>query len=382
MGNDDRNSYTLDGIKIFEDKSKLSGEAIDVDYSFGVWNGYERRNRVFMMSGDEPDVMQINYNWLYEYSTDGNGYYDLSTLDGLDLSGYNDDDLKYGTIDGKLNAIPIAYNSLVFYCNKDIYDSYGLDLPTTWEDLFEAAALMREDGIYPLGVGKKHLFIILIAYYEQCTGEKIFDESGAYVGDVNAISFMLSFYKKLMDEKVIPYYDDFGAEAFVNEKCAGAVLWASDADRYCESLIERGVNVVLCDNLTTTNPLSYGWYAKPATMYAISINTENEDSAAKFLDFLINDEDMIKLQGTEKGIPASSYARKILEDEGMLDGSVAEAGFAILDDLENTDVMIPSMEDSDVIDLFKNVSDKYIYNQNTLSECAEEFDESIRILLN
>jgi oligogalacturonide transport system substrate-binding protein len=50
-----------------------------------------------MNSGTNADVMQINFNWLEEYSADGTGYYDLNKLkDLIDLSGYTSEDLKVG----------------------------------------------------------------------------------------------------------------------------------------------------------------------------------------------------------------------------------------------------------------------------------------------
>ena len=69
--------------------------------------------------------MQINYGWLSQYSPDGEGYYDLYQLsDYIDLSGYSQADLDFGTVNGKLNALPIAYNSTVTFYNKDIFDKY------------------------------------------------------------------------------------------------------------------------------------------------------------------------------------------------------------------------------------------------------------------
>ena len=82
-GNDDRNSYTLEGVQEFMEKNP----EIAVDTTYSVWSGYEQKERIHMMSGTEPDLMQINYNWIHTYSPDGNGYYDLYQLgDTLDLT--------------------------------------------------------------------------------------------------------------------------------------------------------------------------------------------------------------------------------------------------------------------------------------------------------
>ena len=37
---------------------------------------------------------------------------------------------------GKLNALPIAFNSYEFYYNALIWEKYNLEFPESWDDLF------------------------------------------------------------------------------------------------------------------------------------------------------------------------------------------------------------------------------------------------------
>ncbi|WP_051233818.1 ABC transporter substrate-binding protein [Butyrivibrio sp. NC3005] len=379
-GNDERHHYTLQALDLFE----KDNPDIKVSYSFGVWDGYERRNRIYMLSGTEPDVMQINYNWLNEYSFDGKGYYDINKLrNSIDLSGYRELDLSYGMMNGKLNAIPIAYNSIMCGYNVDIFKRYQMDIPKTWDDLFAAAKVMKRDGIYPMGIGKKHLFMVLMAHYEQESGKKIFNEKGEYIGDEKAMKSMLEFGKKLLDEKVIPYYDGFGVDSFSSGKCAGVMYWASDAGRYNDKLEEKGMKSVVEYPPVMNNSQLYGWYVKPATMYAIRKNIEDENAAANLLNFLINNSEMIKLQGTEKGIPINKHAREVLAKENMLEGAVAQAGFMIFKIVDKTSNMIPSMEKAEILDAFKDVSDRYFFEKENLDNSAKMMnDRFIKILEN
>ena len=373
-GNDVRHIYTLKGIDLFQ---KQNPEIL-VNYKFGVWDGYELKNRVRMNSGTNADVMQINFNWLEEYSADGTGYYDLNKLkDQIDLSGYTSEDLKVGQRQDKLNAIPIAYNSTVFFYNKTIYDKYDLPIPETWDDLFAAAARMRDDGIYPLGVVKKHLFQCLMAYYEQTTGRVMFNDTGfrMYKEDVE---YVLEFIKKLVDEKVIPLTDDFSAEDFTTGKVAGVGCWNSDASRYCEGLSNRGENIVIGVNIGSENGSKrYGWYIKPATMYAISAGTEHPKEAAALLNFLVNDKEMILLQGTEKGVPVNRNARTILKEANKLRGFEYKANVSMMSNRERMGVMIPLMENATVVDTFKKMGDEYIFGRMSLSDCADQILETV-----
>ncbi len=100
-----------------------------------------------MESGNVPDVMQINYGWIDTYSPDGDGYYDLKTLDQyIDFTNYDSDDLIYGIRDGKLNGLPIALNTATVFHNENLYKEYGINPPKTWDDIFEVASLVKEDG--------------------------------------------------------------------------------------------------------------------------------------------------------------------------------------------------------------------------------------------
>jgi len=377
-GNDPRHLYTMEGVDIF----MKNNPDISVEYSYGIWNGYETRNKVYMKSHTEPDVMQINYNWLSQYSPDGNGYYDLNQLlEYIDLSGYDKSDLDFGTVNGKLNALPIAYNSAVTFYNKDIYDKYGLDIPETWDDLFDAALVMSKDEIYPLGGVKKHVFTLLLAYYEQTKNERAFDDDGNCQLDVEEIEYLLEFYKRLIDEKVLIPIDSFDRTLLSDGKLAGVIFWISDIENYCSSIGEIGTPVL--GRYLTNDPDSplTGWYKKPATMYAISAGSENPEAAARLLNFLVNDPEMAILQGTEKGIPVSKHALNAVEEAGVLKGYSVEANNQMLEAGDALKIMIPAMENDSLIDIFKTNSDAYIYDKVSIEEAAQSIYDSINKLV-
>ena len=373
-GNDPRHLYTMEGV----DEFMAENPDIRVEYKYGIWNGYETRNKVFMKSHTEPDVMQINYGWLPQYSPDGDGYYDLYKLtDYIDLSGYEETDLQFGTVNGKLNALPIAYNSVVTYYNKDIYDKYGLAVPETWDDLFASAEAMSDDGIYPIGGVKKHVFMLLFAYYEQTKGESVFDEDGTCQLDVDEIAYILDFYKSLIDKKVLIPIDRFDRNLLSTGELAGAIFWISDINNYCSSIGEIGTPALGKYLKNDAEDPVIGWYKKPATMYAISAGSEHPDAAARLLNYLVNNPKMAVLQATEKGIPVSTYALKAIEEEGLLEGYSVDANNQMIEAGDSLKIMITAMEDDAIIEIFKTNADAYIYDKITLEEAAEKIYNEI-----
>lgn len=377
-GNDKRHEYTMEGIDCFEELYP----DIDVSCRYAEWNGYENRYKVRTESNTQEDVMQINYAWLDKYSEDGNGYYNLYELqDYIDLSSYSEEDLSYGVVDGKLNAVPIAFNTSTIFFDQNLLDKYDIDVPETWDDYFAAAKILSKDGIYVLGMGKKQVFFLCVAHYEQTTGKNVFSEDGDLIISRADMSEIISFYKMLIDEMVVMPIDEFGLNKFSSGECAGTVIWVSDSGNYCGELEKNGGKPVISDYPVEPGAKKTGWYIKPATMYAISKDTEHPEESAKLLNYLVNSKEMALLQKTEKGVPTSQKAYTYLEENGDLNSYETIATEKMEDYKSNLDTIIPSLENDDILTLFKTECDKYLYGKITLDECTDNVYSGIRDIL-
>ena len=367
-GNDIRHQYTMEAVEEFQNNNP----EISVKSIYGSWNGYDKRMHIYMKSHMEPDVMQINYAWLQEYSADGTGFYDLREFkDYIDFSNFEEEELEYGMMNGKLNGIPIAFNTQTLFHNKSLYDSYNLEPPKTWDDLFKIAEVMGKDGIYTLGMEKKSLFFLLLAYLEQTTDAEVLDEEGNLVLTAKDIQVMLKFYKRLIKEKVVMPVGSFERNAFTSQKIAGAAAWISDASNYCTPMAETGADVVVGDYIRAPKAKRLGWYVKPATLYAISRDTSQPKEAAIFLNFLLNSREMAVRQTTEKGIPISDAAYKVLEKEEMMNGYEESANSNMQECQEEMKLMEPILENENVLDAFKEEADYYLYDKKSLDEVTE-----------
>lgn len=374
-GNDSRNEYTIEAVQQFE---ALHPE-IKVRMSYSEWSGYESRNRIQMVAATEADVMQVNFGWLPEFSPDGTGYYDIESLsEFVDLTCFDETMLAYGRRNGILNAIPIAMNAETVYLNKTIYDRYGLDIPETWEDFEHAAEVMSKDGVYPLSGPSKSLWLYTIAYAEQVTGNSFLREDGSLNFTEQELKIMLQFYQRMVEKKVFPqaeYYDRVNID---NRQYAGCVAWVSDANNYFGSVIESGDEVVVAPYTHQKGGESGdGWYAKPATLYAISRDTDHPEESAMLLDFLLNSSEMAVLQGVEKGVPLSLAARETLIEEGMLEGLQYEASLC-MEQSESLGQMNSFVENADMIDSFIAAANLLLYDKATPEEAASALYAEIR----
>ncbi len=377
-GNDDRHKYTMEGVDYFQEQNPT----VKVLYKYGVWNGYEKRTKVWMESHNEADVMQINYAWLNEYSEDGEGFYDLNDLsDYIDLDNFTEEEKAYGTRNGKLNALPIAMNTHVFYFNQDVLDEYGLSLPKTWDDLFAMAKVLSKDDKYVIGMSKKQMFVLLVAYYEQKYNKQMFDEDGSFTATEEEIKAILEFYKSMIDEHVLCPVDSFDKNQYMSGEIAGTMCWISDTNVYCDALAETGVNVSRCKYPVIPGAKRSGWYIKPATMWAISAGTEHPEEAARLLNYLLNDPYMVSLQKTEKGVPVSDAAISVLNEEGLSETNEYKAVQEMNEYQDELHLIVPNIENESIIDVFKTEADEYIYDKASSEEAAENIYKGVREII-
>ncbi|MBQ2265274.1 MAG: carbohydrate ABC transporter substrate-binding protein [Oscillospiraceae bacterium] len=377
-GNDQRNEYTIAAVKLFE---KLHPE-IKVKCNYSEWSGYQARSDVQMVSGTEADVMQINYAWIEQYSPDGKGFYDIQQLsDHVDLSNFTEDELSYGMQEGSLNAVPIALNTQSVYINKTIYDRYGLDVPQTWEDFFDAAKVMYGE-VYPVAMTSKSSWFFITAYAEQVCGKQFMTMNGELNFEAEDIQVMLEFYRRLIEEKVMPQVEYFERLAPEDGIYAGIVAWLSDGSSYCDRAVRNGYEYIVTDYpADAASKVGDGWYAKPATMYAISKNTDHPEESAMLLDFLLNSTEMADLQRIEKGIPLSDAAQTYLAESDLLNGMQYQAFEKMSEYSEDLAVISPYFENEELIAAFRDASNAVLYDKADSAEKAEELRNTFAEIL-
>lgn len=377
-GNDARHEYTIAAVKEFE---RIHPE-IKVNCHYSDWSGYQQRSDAQMAANTEADVMQINYAWIQQYSPDGEEFYDINTLsDYIDLTNFSEEELNFGMQNGKLNAIPIALNTQTVYINQSVYESYGLEVPKTWDDFFHAAEVMNEET-YPIAMTAKSLWFFSIAYAEQQTGKEFMTLDGELVFTPEDIQTMIDFYCRLIQENVVPQPEYYDSLKVSTGEYAGTVAWVSDAINHCGKAIENGYEMVVADyTVTDTAKVSDGWYAKPATMYAISKNTEYPKETAMLLDFLLNSDEMAKLQGLEKGVPVSKSARTHLEENDMLNGIQYEAFLKMNEYSEGIAVVSPYLENDTMIDEFRNSCNEVLFEKSNIEDKADALYDKLKEIL-
>lgn len=382
-GGDDRHEVTLEAIELW---NSIHPE-IKIKSEYGGWDGWAEKVNTQISSATEPDIMQINYDWLITLSADGKGFYDLSTLDGfIDLSAFDDDILSFGMVNNRLNAVTVSLSGRGLFYNSEVFSQLGIDYPKTWGELMEVGRAFGSYGKYPLDLDIQSggtAWYLAVVYVQQTTGRDFIDMDGNLCFTAEDIKSALDFYVSLEENHVIRTVrtrtDEDGNTAlyqsseFIGGNIAGVLEWGSAVGKYENVLPENAL--VAGDFLTDGNGNSGGWFIKPSLMYAVSARTKYPDECACFIDFLLNNQECADILGTSRGIPASKTAEERLESTDRLSGLVKQND-EMLENIETVTVS-PYMELARVKQFCNDALEKVSYGVADTGTVSQELHEKI-----
>ena len=94
--------------------------------------------------GVAEDVCQINWNWLYNYSKNGQTFIDLNSVsEYLDLTQWDEAKLAACNVANAQQCVPVSMTGRIFYWNKTTFDKAGISFPTTLDELMLPARPSR-----------------------------------------------------------------------------------------------------------------------------------------------------------------------------------------------------------------------------------------------
>ena len=382
-GGDDRHKATLDAIALWNKKHP----DITITPEYGGWDGWSEKVSAQMRSGTEPDIMQINYDWLISMSEDGSRFYDLDSLESfLDLSAYDDEILSFGRVNGRLSALTVSISGRSLFYNSEVFSALDAEFPKNWTELTALGKSFGDEGLYPIDLDIQSggtAWYLSVVYVQQKTGKEFISQDGRLGFTVDDISDALEFYKSLEDNHVIRTVrtrtDEDGNAAlyqsseFIDGRVAGVLEWGSAVGKY-ESVLPDGV-LKAGPLLSDDSGNSSGWMIKPTLLYAVSGNTKYPDEAAAFIDFLVNDKECAELLGTSRGIPASQNAASALEKSGKLSGLAKDCSDML--STADTVTISPYMELPRMKDFYNTAIESVSYGTADTDAAARQMYDSI-----
>ncbi|MDL2324926.1 ABC transporter substrate-binding protein [Ruminococcaceae bacterium OttesenSCG-928-A16] len=387
-GGDARHEATQKAVDAFTTKYPN----ITVKTNYGAWTGWEDTMSTALYAGTAQDVDQVNWNWIFNYDNDGKTFVDLNTLsDYIDLTQFNEAALAQCTVNGRLTAIPVAMTGRIFYWNQTTFDEAGIATPTTFDELLAAGETFKTklgEEYYPLAMNQLDRMIFMVWALE-CEYGKDWVVDGKLNYSQAEIEDGLALISQLEEAHVIPTMEKVlgdGAESFdknpkwMEGKYAGIFEWDSSATKM-QAALNEGQEFVVGEFLTGFGDYK-GGFTKVSLGFSIAESAEYPVESAMLINFLLNEEEGVKLMASERGIPLSKVALQICTDNDLLNPIVAEANGKVLAWCEyNLD---PTFEDAKLKStdgVYYDVMDGLSYGDYDLAEAASILIEGIEATL-
>ena len=317
---------------------------ITVNPTFAAWSGWEDTMSTKFAGGVAEDVCQINWNWLYNYSGNGQTFLDLNSVtDYLDMSQWDDAKLGACNVANAQQCVPISMTGRIFYWNMTTFNKAGItEVPATEDDLFAAGKAFQEklgDDYYPLHLGAYDRMILMVFYLESKYGKDWADPVTSTLNYTeDEIAEGIDFIKSLVDGHVMmnlkTYYSansdtsTHQSNEWITGKIAGIFEWDSAASKYQDALDEENK-----PGFTVGEEIKFGDYnggfSKVSMGMAITKTCKNPAEAATLIEYLWNG-DGAAIMGSECGIPASKAGLATAQAAGKINELVAEANSKVM----------------------------------------------------
>ncbi|MUK87724.1 extracellular solute-binding protein [Ornithinibacillus sp. L9] len=250
--------------------------------------------------------------------------------------------------DGNIYSVPVNIHrgNPVFY-NMEVFEEHGIEVPTTFDEFFEAAEKLEAAGVVPLALGDK----------ESWTATQVFENVLLGVLGPDGYNDLFAGEISFTDERVVEAAEIFGKMLdYVNEDHASR-NWQDSAQLVANgeaAMINMGdwAKGYFANDLGLETNVDFGYFAFPETegMFQVITDTfglpkgvDNPDDVKEFLTVLGSVEGQDAFNPLKGSIPArvdadpekyDDYGKDAMEDfktarlvPSLAHGSAASEGF-------------------------------------------------------
>lgn len=209
------------------------------------------------------------------------------------------------SVDGKIYGVPLHARGMALWYRKDMFDQYGLSVPTSYAELEGICETLAENGKYCASFGGKFGWqtMRLVDYFlEDACGPEVHDAINARTQswDQACVAEAFDRVTKWVDNKwLVP---DF---LTVAPNDARMPMFLGDAAMVYEGGWFEGV--LAADQQDSSNfdfflpPTASGRYHAFPEQWMIAANAKNPAGAAKFIDFITDGDVQAKYPDTFSG---------------------------------------------------------------------------------
>lgn len=371
-GNADRAKKMQQALDLYKTKNPN----IVITPSFQEYKDYWTKIATETAGGNAPDVLQMDFSYLREYA-DRHVLLDLTTQEGkgLDVTKLLPAFGGAGQINGKRLAVPIGGNTWSMYYDPAAFAKAGVAEPKlgwTWDDYYVAMDKITkaDEGRMWGGADPGGRLYNLEAQLRQ-RGKLLFTEAGKLGFTKEELT---EFWRKGEDLRAAKSVIPAAKIAEIEPKPAmSADLIASEPgwDNFLIRYAGETKRALKLGPLPTNTPGRLGQYLKPSMLLSASGKTKHPEEAAKLIDFLINDPEVGKIFGANRGIPASKVQRDAAQFTGP-EKAIVDYEDGIADQLQKTPPAPPKGAGT-IEAAFLRINEELAYDKVDLTAAVEQF---------
>lgn len=313
-----KSAFTPLGIKIIKEFEKLSGITVMHEH----YPSMQLRKKMLMELGGgnkDLDMFQGMMKMAFQFNKAGWLHPIDSYLNSPDMvhPEYNYDDIfpqLHAKIDGKTIGIVTSSNPQVIIYRKDLFEKYGVKVPTNWQELEEAAKKLTLDTD---GNGKTDIYGWIARMNDENTapfanflynnGASYLDENRKPVFNSPKAVEAMEFYGRLMREYGPPGGASIGWKEVVGAFAQGKAAMTVEISIFAKLVLENPKRSRVAGKIGYARfPEVKGGKPKgilPCNMYFISSLSEKKEAAWLLLQFMSLKRNVMPYQ--MRGLPMS-----------------------------------------------------------------------------
>jgi len=322
--------------------------------------------------------MIIVDRWYYDLN---NLLLDLGTLDEIDFSTVDAAFMETQLFNGKKIGFPAGMQGAVFTYNKEFFERFGIptDKRFTWDEIIEIGKRIHDQdpNAYLFTTYNGDLDQLLRAFQKQLTGNQFIKDDYSMGFTRENLVTMLSFVRDLYEYNVAEPVERsiiYGNNTYENPEWLNGNL----------GMFSKFISLIPVYQEASDFPIGVtalpimegakdsGVFTGSTLVLVINKDTKYPEEAAKFINWLVNDPEAIKILGTTRGIPATSVGLETLSKEGLIDPLMNEA---LQLALETSSKVLPDnaiSQNQQLATIWMDTLDKVSYRYVTPEEAADE----------
>ena len=383
-GNPERDRRTRAALDTYQ--AKNSGVLISSE-SVG-WGDYWTKLATQTAGGNPPDLIQMDYRYIYEYSRRGT----LLPLDTqskvLNISDFSQGARDAGMVDGKLYGVTMGTNSKAMIYDTGIFEKVGitkLSTDFTWDEMARTAAEISKinPGKY-WGTGDNSRWEQGLEHWLNQRGKLLYTVEGQLAFSADDVAAWFDIWDKLRKSGAcapaeIAALNTGSIDQYEISRGSAAISYANSNQIVAFQAINK--NKLGMSIFPQEKNMKSGHYIKPAMLLSISARSHFQEDAAKIVNFMMNDPEGVKQLGIERGVPGSAAAQSLLAPD--LD-DLGKAQISYVADVTKIAVPIPPPPPKgagEIEVLLRRVADSVAFGRASVKDGATQFHrEALGIL--